>query len=85
MKTKAQINSTMKNFLLNLALLAVAQTAQSQSWTNRFGWFGAGAMALDADGNIIVAGYTANAQATVKFSNAGVPVWTNYYNGRAGE
>ena len=43
-------------------------------------------VAVDADGNVIVAGNIFGRTRDVnwlilKYSNAGVPLWTNYYNG----
>ena len=60
-------------------------------WTNRFD--GAAnrddrpkALAVDAHGNVFVAGYSINAAgntdfATFKYTATGVPAWTNLYNG----
>jgi hypothetical protein len=47
------------------------------------------AVAVDANGNVFVTGYTTTTNvspwnydyATIKYSNAGVPLWTNRYNG----
>ena len=60
-------------------------------WTNRYNGPGNGddypsAVAVDAGGNAIVTGYSAGIgtsedYATIKYSSAGVPVWTNRYNG----
>ncbi len=60
-------------------------------WTNRFGGQGAAsdianAMAVDATGNVFVTGYSYGTQgyedyATIAYSGAGVPLWTNRYNG----
>lgn len=60
-------------------------------WTNRFSESAfvssqANAMALDQNGNVFVTGYTADAYgnfeyATVAYSGAGVPLWTNIYQG----
>lgn len=60
-------------------------------WTNRYDGGGndeAHAMAVDASGNVIVTGYSpgigsSDDYATIKYSNAGVPMWTNRYNGPA--
>jgi hypothetical protein len=60
-------------------------------WTNRYnGGFldTARAMALDSNGNVFVTGSSGAANgfedyATVKYSNAGVPLWTNRYDGPA--
>jgi hypothetical protein len=63
-------------------------------WTNRYNGPGnyfdfANAMAVDASGNVFVAGYSARTNvapynydyATIKYSGAGVVLWTNRYNG----
>ncbi len=45
------------------------------------------ALATDADGNVVITGHVRVADAsrsssvTVKYSNAGVPLWTNFYGG----
>ncbi len=62
-------------------------------WTNRYNGTGNGddylnAMALDRSGNVFVTGYSLGTNstdyATVAYSNAGLPLWTNRYNvGRA--
>jgi uncharacterized delta-60 repeat protein len=62
-------------------------------WTNRYNGPGNGsdypnAMAVDASGNVIVTGYSPGSgssydYATIKYSGAGVPLWTNRYNGPA--
>ena len=59
-------------------------------WTNRFNAPAnaddyAYASALDAAGNVVIAGYTFNGvsfdSVALKYSAAGVPLWTNYYDG----
>lgn len=58
-------------------------------WTNSYAGPGAGtddpnAIALDAHGNVFVTGYSRGTNfpefATIKYSNDGVPVWTNRFN-----
>jgi uncharacterized protein YegP (UPF0339 family) len=59
-------------------------------WTNLYtgagGLAASSALAVDGSGNAFVTGYSYDASfkmdyATVKYSNAGVPLWTNLYNG----
>src|ERR1051325_8585353 len=60
-------------------------------WTNRYngpgnGLDSANAVAVDGSNNVIVTGYSdgdgsSEDYATIKYSSAGVPVWTNRYNG----
>jgi hypothetical protein len=62
-------------------------------WTNRYNGPAnvddrATAMVVDGDGNVVVTGYSAGNgggydYATIKYSGAGVPLWTNRYNGPA--
>ncbi|MEO7678568.1 MAG: SBBP repeat-containing protein, partial [Verrucomicrobiota bacterium] len=62
-------------------------------WTNRFNGAGndndqASALALDASGNAYVTGFSTGSAsgydyATIKYSTAGVPLWTNIFNGTA--
>jgi hypothetical protein len=64
-------------------------------WTNRYDGPGnnqdeAGALALDTGGNVFVTGaspstsnYGSQDYATIKYSNTGVPLWTNRHNGLA--
>jgi 3-isopropylmalate dehydratase small subunit len=60
-------------------------------WTNRYNGPGnevdyAKAVAVDGSNNVIVTGYSMGSgysddYATIKYSSAGVPLWTNRYNG----
>jgi len=58
-------------------------------WTNRYNGPGnpfdvASALAVDGSGNVIVtgsSGFSDYAYATIKYSDAGVPLWTNRYSG----
>lgn len=60
-------------------------------WTNRYngpvdGIYEVNAIAVDANGNVFVTGYSsgddgASDYATVAYSGAGVPLWTNRYRG----
>src|SRR2546427_683344 len=64
-------------------------------WTNRYNGLGNGrdqatALAVDGSGNVVVTGSAysyvqgelfSTDYATIKYSSAGVPLWTNLYNG----
>jgi hypothetical protein len=60
-------------------------------WTNRYNGPGnyndyATAVGVDRSGNVVVAGYSFGSSgdvdyATIKYSGAGIPLWTNRYNG----
>ncbi len=60
-------------------------------WTNRFNGTGnsddfAEAIVVNADGNVLVTGSVTNSgrgyeYATIEYSNTGVPLWTNLYDG----
>ena len=61
-------------------------------WTNRYngpanGYDEASAVAVDGSGNVFVTGYSTwqrrlSDYATIAYSGAGVPLWTNRYNGQ---
>ncbi len=62
-------------------------------WTNRYdgpanGYDRASAVAVDSNNDVIVTGASDGGEssadyATIKYSSAGVPLWTNHYNGPA--
>jgi PKD repeat protein len=64
-------------------------------WTNRYNGLGNGedravAVVVDANGNVFVTGYSVGAlstfnYATIKYSNAGAPLWTNSYDAGAAD
>ena len=66
-------------------------TAGVPLWTNRYNGPGNGidraaAIAVDSNGDVIVTGYSTgsgsgNDYATIKYSSAGMPLWTNRYSG----
>jgi hypothetical protein len=78
-----------------LALMTYAARAQT-GWTNLYSQAGFGALAnaiaVDGGGNVFVTGSEYNlymginfyAYATIKYSNAGTPLWTNLYTGAGG-
>ena len=82
-------------YLLSFStLLSAAHAATPQQvWVQRYDGPGAGAdnafaMAVDRAGNVFVTGESTGVGsgydiATLKYSNAGVPLWTNRYNGPA--
>src|SRR5688572_27904145 len=71
-------------------LMAHAQNGVAV-WTNRFNGPGnagdyASAVAVDSNGNVVVTGISTGTNggwdfATIKYSGAGVPLWTNHYDG----
>src|SRR5215469_10655090 len=83
------------NFLLSfLTLSGTGAFAQGGMplWTNQFGGSGGGlydqpnALACDNNGNVIVTGYITAANgnpemATINYSAAGLPLWTNILDG----
>ena len=91
MKTSVCLKQIMKKILLTLAFLSAALAAHAQSWTNRYGgsesvFAGGVAIAVDTNDNVIVTGVAADTNAlTIKYSNSGLPLWTNTYSGLAGK
>ena len=91
MKTRQTL---IQPYLLSVVLLGLlfegsARAADgSPVWTNNFSTAlsPSGQPVVDAGGNIYVTGSAANNAgnsdyATIKFSSAGIPVWTNFFNG----
>src|SRR5829696_1019096 len=84
-------------FLMTLAALALVclRPAHGQAaeavWVQHYDGPGndldvATAVALDTNGNVFVTGYSTGSggdydYTTIKYSGAGVPLWTNRYNG----
>jgi hypothetical protein len=76
--------------ILLLPALTRAETAV-QAWVQRYNGPGNGVdepttMAVDGSNNVIVTGYSSGSggyadYATIKYSSAGVPLWTNRYHG----
>lgn len=72
-----------------------AQAAVAEAWVQRYGSEAGSAddaskVVTDARGNVIVAGTTSHTQTDsgsamliIKYSGAGMPLWTNRYNGAA--
>lgn len=80
----------MKRIFLTLTLLATTLVVHAQSWTNRYDGPENGddypnAIALDSNGHVFVTGQSQGGGgvgsyfATIKYSSAGVPLWTNRY------
>jgi uncharacterized delta-60 repeat protein len=70
-------------------------SAGAPLWTNRYDgppgndYDEARALVVDGSGNVIVTGYSVSSSgfydyATIKYSSAGVPLWTNRYDGPTG-
>jgi hypothetical protein len=81
--------------LLFVTAAAQGQTA-AEAWVRRYNSGEVGSedyaykVVTDADGNAIVAGYTDDGitgrdMLIIKYSGAGLPLWTNRYNGPANE
>jgi hypothetical protein len=84
-------------FLIVSVLLLSLPPARAETgieaWVQRFNGAGNGddwanALAVDGDDDVIVTGYSFNGSnsdcATIKYSNSGVPLWTNCYSGPGG-
>ncbi|HRZ58705.1 MAG TPA: hypothetical protein P5525_24965, partial [Candidatus Paceibacterota bacterium] len=91
--------STGSGFYQDYATIAYSN-AGVPLWTNRYdgpgnGWDYAAAVAVNASGNVYVTGVSDGGDpeyggshldyATIAYSNAGVPLWTNRYNGPAND
>jgi len=96
MKTKSIFNSHLFCGLIGLAFTAISiipthAQAPVEDWVQRYGDVTSSAdhaqkVVTDNAGNVIVAGYKSTGVndddwLTIKYSNTGVPVWTNYYDG----
>jgi uncharacterized delta-60 repeat protein len=80
--------------LISVLLPALAHSeVPVQAWVQRYNGSGNGddwatAVVVDSSNNVIVTGYSTGSgsgydYATIKYSSAGVPLWTNRYNGPA--
>src|SRR6266576_3848616 len=96
MKTSSPIRFALLAAAASLVLCTDSAQAQGgvPLWTNRYdgpmdSYDQPSAVAVDSKGNVFVTGYsTADSSgnedyATIKYSNAGVPLWTNRYDGPA--
>src|SRR5262245_52539498 len=89
------LNQIKLAFMIASAIAALESRADAQGgvplWTNRYngpgyGGDSASAIAVDSSGNVFVTGESVGSgtgydYATIKYSNTGVPLWTNRYNG----
>jgi len=92
---KAMAKQLLFAVLLLCELVVLTPQAHAQGgiplWTNRYNGPGnandvAYALAVHSSGDVVVTGYSYSADSsadysTIKYSNAGVPVWTNRYDG----
>src|SRR6266576_2011459 len=98
MKTSSPIRFALLAAAASLVLCTDSAQAQGgvPLWTNRYdgpmdSYDQPSAVAVDSKGNVFVTGYsTADSSgnedyATIKYSNAGVPLWTNRYDGLAND
>jgi hypothetical protein len=69
-------------------LVSTRPAIGAQAWVQRYtgsanGSGNVSAIAVDGNGNVLVAGTWAGDFATIKYSNSGTPLWTNRYHGPA--
>ena len=76
---KSRVACPLVIFVL-LPALTRAETAV-QAWVQGYSGSGAAAVAVDGSTNVIVTGSASGYYATIKYSTAGVPLWTNRYVG----
>src|SRR4030095_12591310 len=95
MKTKSNSAAILWAVTFLVALIFAALRAQAQGgvplWTNRYsdpvtGSAEGRAVAVDRNGNVFVTGLSITSSngsdfVTIKYSSAGVPLWTNRYDG----
>ena len=87
--TGSSANSSVFPFLIDYSTIAYSNQGMPL-WTNRYhgpgnGNDSASTVAVDTNGNVFVAGYSYGVNgspdyATVAYSSAGMPLWTNRYN-----
>ena len=94
MKTSTYLNPIRKLIFFLILTAAATLTSHAQSWTSHYngsdnGYDGAAAIAVDTSGNVLVTGGSVVSGGgsdflTIKYSNAGAPLWTNRYTRYSG-